>query len=259
MAVKDFNKEYFFREEGDLKPELKSNESRMPDNYLEVKLNEVIENPDHKITIIPFPWSRDPDDTDKVIPKFETKLLKVYETYKDTGRPIHILAHSWGTVLMHETLYRLSKTNPELKINKFISVGAPLMPSNLIVKLFMAIEIKKEDLEKCVSKPSNVVLWKNFWAKRDLYSNTIKVADKNFQIDSKVKNWASILINLILHNKPLRKEAKNDLWKIRNFGAWHNAYIFDYKTILKSINKKIFVPVFKPLVVPQTITIAPLK
>jgi Lecithin:cholesterol acyltransferase len=252
--VDKFNKDYFFSE--DDKPVVNNIQTRsMPDNYMEEKLTKEAEILGRDITIISFPWSRDPGDTKETVRQFKEKMIKIHLQYKDTGRPIHILAHSWGTVLMHETLHQLAKSNPEIKINKFITIGSPLMPSNLIVKLFMKLEIRKEDLEKHVSKPLNVRVWKNFWAKRDMYSNFIKSSDVNIQIDSKIENVEPLLINLILHNKLLRKQAKADLWSIRNIKTWHSSYIFDYLAKLNSINKEIFLPVFKPLIIPKTINI----
>ncbi len=247
-----FNKDYFFSE--DDKPLVNNIQPRsMPDNYIEEKLAQEAEILGHDIIIIPFPWSRDPGDTKETVKQFKEKMIKIHLQYKDTGRPIHILAHSWGTVLMHETLHQLAKSNPDIKINKLITVGSPLMPSNPVIKLFMKLEIRKEDLEKHVSKPLNVRVWKNFWAKRDMFSNFIKSSDENIQIDSKIENVEPLLIDLILHNKSLRKLAKADLWNLRNVITWHNSYIFDYMAKLNSINKEIFLPVFKPLVIPKTI------
>ena len=229
-------------------------QTRLPDNYLETKLSEMPEYAQHKITLVPFIWSRDPEDSAKAAQEFEQKLIEVYGTYK--GRPIYILAHSWGTVLIHEALHRVSLAHPEIKIERLITAGSPLVPGNAVVRLFHAIEINKAHFLKDVSKPANVGTWKNIWASRDPYSNAVPAADSNTQIDSVVGDIEPALIDLILHNQTLKPAAKRDLLTIRNFGAWHFSYIFDYTASLESIHKNIFVPVFKPMIAPQIVNSA---
>ncbi|MCG2725742.1 MAG: hypothetical protein L6420_05725 [Elusimicrobia bacterium] len=250
--VDDFNKDYFFYEENE-PAEIYIENFRVPDNYIEVKLREDAKNSGYNITIIPFPWSRDPEDTKETVKQFQEKMIEVHRKYKDTGRPIHILAHSWGTVLMHETLHRLAKSNPEINIDKFITTGSPLMPANLIVNLFTKIKIFKEDIENRISKPTNVKIWGNLWAKHDMFSNIIKSSDENIQIDSEIENFEPLLMDMILNNKPLKKMAKTDLRNMRNTKAWHGAYIFDYAAKFNSINKEVSISIFKPLVIPHTI------
>ena len=252
-AFAQFNKDYFFlTDDGSPLSEPPAAGGRL-DNYLEDKLAELPGYAEGNITVIPFNWSRDPEDTGITVPDFEKKLVEVYNTYKGTGRPIYIFAHSWGTVLMHETLHRTAVSHPEVKIDKFISMGSPLMPSNLVVALFAKLEIFKEDFQKAVSKPANLRLWRNFWASRDLASNKITAADANAQIDASVEKLEPVLINLILHDNLLRKAAAKDLLKLRNTGDWHNAYFFDYKASLESLHKEIYLPIFMPMVAPQVI------
>lgn len=224
---------------------------RLPDNYLEQKIKELPSyNPE--MVIIPFPWSREPADTNKTIPVFEKKLREVYSVYGGK-KPIFIIAHSWGSVLMHETLNRLAKDAPEVKIDKLVTMGSPLVPSNFVVKLFMKLEISKEDLLKKVVHPKNLRYWKNIWAERDMYSNSIPAADYNIQVDAKVEKLEPILLDIILHNKELRPDAKLDFLKLRDIKAWHGSYMFDYKAYLKSVNKEIDVEIFRPIVAPQLI------
>lgn len=246
----EFYKEYaeYFEGEYSLFP---PSMYRLPDNYLEQKIKELsFYNSD--IIIIPFSWSRDPDDTEKVIPVFENKLKEVYKNYGDK-RPIFIIAHSWGSVLMHETLNRLSKDAPEVKIDKMITMASPLVPSNFFVKLFMKLEISTQDLLKYVEHPKNLKYWVNIWAERDISSNSIPVADQNIQIDEDVEKLEPKLLDIILHNKELRPIAKKDLLKLRDIRAWHISYILDYKTYLESLNKTIEVKVFMPVIAPQLI------
>ena len=248
-----FNKDYFFLEDAEdakAMAELSATH-RLPDNYLEAKLKEIPGYENHDVVITTFTWTRDPGDTEKTVPELEKKIIEVYDSYKDSGRPIYILAHSWGSVLTHEALHRVGRYRPDVRIDKLITAGSPLVPANFVVELFIKYEVKKEHLEKAVTKPALVKTWKNFWAKRDAYSNAIPAADFNLQADFEVENVEPTLINLILHSKPLKKEAKRDLFKIRDLKAWHGAYFFDYKASLLSINKEISVTFFQPVLAPQ--------
>lgn len=251
-GVVAFSPRYFFPEaDEDAAEDVK--ELRLPDNYLELKLQEIPGYANHNVIVIPFAWSRDPGDSKATLPLLQAKITEVYDAYKDTGRPVYILAHSWGSVLAHTALHRAGRARPDLRIEKFITAGSPLVPGNFVVKLFMKLEVKKEKLERRVSKPAVVGTWRNFWALRDAYSNNIPAADSNYQADSDVENVEPTLIDIILHKKPLRKEAKKDLFKIRDIKAWHGAYFFDYKATLKSIGKEIFVSVFQPALAPQVV------
>jgi pimeloyl-ACP methyl ester carboxylesterase len=243
------NREYFMLEDGEPVPDLKS--QRVPDNYIEEKLKELPGYANHDLVIIPFKWSRDPDDSETVIPYLAEQIARVHDQYRNSGRPIFILAHSWGTMLSHSALHRLARTRPEVKIKRWITMGSPLMPGNLVVDLFVKVGIKKEQLEKSVSKPASVAQWRNIWAKRDMLSNEVSPADSNTQVDVSVAPLEPQLIDLILHNKPLKKDAKKDLLKVRSIGDWHGSYFYDYRATLKSLQRDIYVPVFGPVLAPQ--------
>lgn len=245
-----FNREYFMLEDDETLP---VSRNRLPDNYIEEKLKELPGYANHSLVILPFRWSRDPDDSEAVIPELAARIAEVYDQYMDSGRPVYVLAHSWGSVLSHSALHQLGRTRPDVKVARFITMGSPLMPANFVVDLFVKVGIKKEHLEKVVSKPAIVAQWRNIWASRDMMSNAIKAADSNNQVDSSVENVEPELIDLILHNKLLKKDARIDLFKIRNITDWHGSYFYDYHAILKSLNKEIFIPIFKPVLAPQLV------
>lgn len=253
-GVVAFSPRYFFADQDEDGAEFDAAAgAKLEDNYLEQKLKEIPGYADHNVIVIPFAWSRDPGDTKQTLPRLQARITEVYDSFKDSGRPVYILAHSWGSVLAHTALHRVARERPDVRIDKLITAGSPLVPANFVVKLFIKLEVKKEKLEKRVSKPAIVKTWRNFWALRDAYSNAIPAADTNFQADETVENVEPTLIQLILHSKPLKKEARKDLFKIRNIKAWHSAYFFDYKATLKSIEKEIFVPVFQPALAPQVV------
>lgn len=250
-GIVSFSPRYFFPEDEEAAAETR--DARLPDNYLELKLQEIPGYDQHDVRIVPFAWSRDPGDTKATLPALQARIAEVYDAYKGSGRPIYILAHSWGSVLTHTALHRLHKTRPDVRIDKLITAGSPLVPGNIVVRLFLKVEKVKEGLEKRVRKPANVGVWRNVWAMRDAYSNAIPAADTNYQADAEVENLEPTLIQLILHNKLLKKQARKDLFKIRDIKAWHGAYFYDYKAELKSLQKEIFVPVFRPVLAPQVV------
>ncbi len=249
-----FNPRYFFQEDDKEGDGLTASDlDRLPEDYLELKLKEIPGYDSHNIVIHPFSWSRDPGDTKRTVPQLQALITGVYDTYKDSGRPIYILAHSWGSVLSHTALHRVGSARPDVRIEKFITAGSPLVPGNIVTKLFMRLEVLKGRLQRRVTKPRMVGTWRNFWAARDAYSNAIPAADSNYQADAKVENLEPLLLQLILHNKLLKKQAGRDLFKLRDIKAWHGSYFFDYEASLKSISKEIAVDVFKPELAPQII------
>lgn len=242
---------YYMLEDGEPLPAAGARTSRVPDNYIEEKLKDLPGYAGLDLVVLPFHWSRDPDDTDTVIPVLAENIAAVYDKYKDTGRPVFILSHSWGTLLSHSALQRLSRTRPDLRINRWITMGSPLMPNNFLVDLFVKIGVKKEDLERTVSKPAIVRQWRNLWALRDIFSNEIKAADGNDQVDLPVKGIEPRLIDLMLHNKLLKKDARKDLITLRNPDTWHESYFYDYRATLRSLHEDIYIPIFGPILAPQ--------
>ena len=221
-----------------------------PDTYLEDRL---AQSPAcNRITVIPFPWSRDPGDSRAAVARFIPQLIRVYDTYKNSGRPIYILSHSWGSVIMHDVLHRVASTRPDVRIDKFLTLGTPLIPGNIIIDLFKRLEVSKEGLQKEVRKPANVRYWKNVWSSRDPFSNTITAADVNVQVDARIGAPESKLTDLILYGAGGRRlEAKTDLIAILNVRLWHKSYFNDYKAYLKTLNQDIYVKVFDPEVAKQ--------
>ena len=225
----------------------------LPDNYLEARLQEMPEYAANAFTIIPFPWSRDPDDSAGVVPGFVDKLALVYDTYKGTGRPIYILAHSWGSVLMHDAMHRLEKTRPDVKIDRFITTGSPLTPGYAVIRSYVSVESREEGLITKVSKPSIVREWVNIWSSRDVLSNAIPYADSNTRTDASVENLEPKLIKLILTHPSESVQAGKDLAKLRNFIPWHKSYIYDFSASIDSLKKMINVTIFLPIVAPEII------
>lgn len=243
-------RDYYMLEDGEALPAA-GQAKRVPDNYIEESLKAIPNYDSLGLVVLPFRWSRDPDDTDKVIPELAARIGEVYDQYKGSGRPIFIISHSWGTMLSHSAMHRLERARPEVRISRWITMGSPLVPANPIVALFVKVGIKKEELEKKVSKPSIVRQWRNIWAMRDLFANEIKSADGNDQVDLPVADVEKQVIDLVLHGKELKKAARKDLLTLRNPDTWHESYFYDYKATLKSLQKEVYIPIFEPVLAPQ--------
>ncbi|MEI7529162.1 MAG: hypothetical protein WCK76_09470 [Elusimicrobiota bacterium] len=219
-----------------------------PTNYVADKVKRALPQGSNA-TIVRFNWSRDPEDTEIFVAKFIPKLAQVYD--ENPGRPIYILAHSWGTVIMHEVLHRLEVIRPDVKIDKFITIGSPLMPGNSVVKLFDKLEITKENLTAAVTKPRNVRYWHNVWASRDMFSNSIAAADTNVQVDNGagVEDAAKELKTSFLGANLL--QLRRDFVVLESVRKWHMSYLFGFKADLKAIGTKLRVTVYAPVVAPQ--------
>ncbi|MCX5786199.1 MAG: hypothetical protein NTX59_10980 [Elusimicrobia bacterium] len=178
------------------------------------------------------------------------QLIAVYDTYKNTGRPIYILAHSWGAVIMHDVMHRVAKIRPDVQIDKFITIGTPLM-SRWMISPITNYQVNKFHLLKVVSKPVNLRYWKNIWARRDPFSNIVPAADLNVQIDESLGFPEIYLTSLGAIRMDLRLQIDMDLLHLMNVHAWHKSYYKGFKTILKSINRKIDVEVFDSQIAPE--------
>jgi len=237
-------------------PQAETPQSRMPDNYLETAMRNLPGFSGRDIIIEPFSWSRDPDESKEYVLKLAKHIAAVYDKYKRTGRPICLISHSWGTMLAHTALHRLPETQNGVTVDRWITMGSPLMPGNLIVKLYDKLSVKKQDLEKRVSKPASVTgKWMNVWAKRDLISNYIKSADSNYQVDSQAQPYEDQVIYVFKHDASKRLQAQKDIFKLRSTSLWHESYQSDYDVYLKSLQRELSVKVLAPVVSPLVLGI----
>jgi hypothetical protein len=186
-----------------------------PNGYLAGALKESKVFKSMNAEIKPYTWgSRDPADTNKVVPDLKTNIVQAYEVAKNEGRPLVIVGHSWGSVLAYEALSELAKGKIDdltdekvkglakegVKVNSFITMGSPLAVGSrtdlgsIPASILMRGETAKEELQRFYNKdglpdpkkPENVKgEWVNYWAKGDLFSGAIPaLGDKNnIQID----------------------------------------------------------------------------
>ncbi|MCX5791341.1 MAG: hypothetical protein NTY45_03860 [Elusimicrobia bacterium] len=220
-----------------------------PDTYLPDRLAKL--PPCAAVTAVPFVWGRTFGDTQNALYRFVPQLIEVYDTYKNTGRPVYVLAHSWGAVLMHDVLHRVARLRPDVKIDKFITIGTPLVPRVAAIGLITGYQVSNHGLLKEVSKPANVLYWKNIWASRDPFSNAIPAADSNVQLDAYLGLPEYELSQLSVTRPDLRLEINKEIALLDNSHAWHKSYYRGFKASLPALNEEIDLNVFDAQVAPQ--------
>ena len=218
---------------------------KQPDDYLDSRLAAVL--PAGRYEIAPVRWSRDPDESAAAVPLVEAEIKKIFTKARAEGRPVYLVAHSWGTLLAHTALHRLAASAPEVRIDKFVTLGSPLVPGSWWLDIFVQHQVNAGQLQQYVSKPANAAYWVNLWAKNDYFSNEIKAADKNLRQDGLVDALERRVIWAAEADPSLRPAALRDLFFLKSLKTWHFAYIFDFKVYLKTLrenhNQTIFAPV----------------
>lgn len=233
------------RETAEQLPELAVTRAE-PDNYLEATLSQA--SACSGLTIVPFAWSRNPADTAATVKRFVPLLIQAYDSNRGSARPVYLLTHSWGSVIMHEVLNQVALQRPDIKVDKFFSLGSPLVPGNFIIKAFNDVQYNTAGLGKNIRKPANVRYWRNVWAGHDYFSNAVQAADVNVQADASVGAPESELAYNILHGLHII-QAKNDLLTLFNLRSWHACYYRDYDAYLKTLDRHIRLVIFNPEVV----------
>lgn len=249
--VMKFNEEYFMLQKGEEIPVI-DKRIDVDVHYLEDTMKSLPDFEARGLTVEPFEWSRDPDESEKYVKKLISHIAAVEKKYRGTGRPICLISHSWGTMLSHTALHRMPEMRSKVKIDRWITMGSPLMPGNAIVKIYSKLKTKQEDFEKTVSKPASVKgKWINIWAKHDIISNKIKAADANHQIDLAVADVDKEVVQYAKDHILSFFTTRRDLFKLRTTTLWHGVYMFDYDEHIKCLDRQVTVKVLVPLVDPS--------
>jgi hypothetical protein len=154
---------------------------------------------------------------------------------------------------MYEALETLAKEGSPVRVDKFVTLGSPLVPSPWWVKLFVKLEADSQGLERKVVKPANVKTWLNFWAKHDKFSNSIPAADGgDFRVDAAADplthKISRALFSPVL---PVRKLAAKDLAALHSLSLWHWSYLAGYHKFFPSIGQQVDIDVFDPEILPK--------
>lgn len=224
----------------------KAGDGRYPDDYLDSRLAEVL--PGEKYEIVPVRWSRDPDESEAAVPLVAAEIKRIFAKARSEGRPVYLVAHSWGTVLAHTALHRLAKSDPEVRIDKFVTLGSPLVPGSWWLDIFMQHQINNGSLQQYVAKPANAARWLNLWAKNDYFSNEISAADVNLLQDSLIEPLERRVKLAAEQDHSLRPEMLRDLFFLKSLKTWHFAYIFDFQVYLKTLRESHEKTIFGPVI-----------
>jgi hypothetical protein len=210
----------------------------IPENYMETDLRSAALRNGIDCEIVHFSWSQDPEDTAKVVREFKTKLAALGARAAAEGRPLHIAAHSWGSVLMHEALIELEREGRPVAVRRFVSMGSPLVPHNLLTGIVRGIEGALGRLQKRVEKPKRVYRWVNLWAEYDIFSGPIAAADENIRVDEAALSYDRRLVAL-LASAPDQKAVKKDLKTLRDAHAWHESYHYGIYADLPTLGETV--------------------
>jgi hypothetical protein len=221
------------------------------DTYLEDAFTGMAARANKKFMIVPLRWTRNPDKTAQAEANFMVWLPKVAAAAAANHKPLYIFAHSWGTVLTHDVLMALAAQGSPVHVDKLITMGSPIVPSNAIVKEFENIEKPNDNFASQAVKPANVGTWINFWATRDMFSNTLSYADRNYQVDA-AANPVEQLITIALLDPLLYVAATVDAFTIDSLSAWHSSYFNGYYHAFKSVGQALDLDIPDKTVMPNS-------
>jgi pimeloyl-ACP methyl ester carboxylesterase len=232
---------------------LQGNSFGSADNYLEDALRGQLSGAGKKYLVVPMPWTRNPQKSDAAVADFKAWTAQVYAAAQKNGKPVYVVAHSWGTLLALETLEGLSKEGSPVHVEKLVTLGSPLVPSQWWVKLFVRLEEHFQGMEQKVSKPANVKTWINFWAKRDQFSNSIPLADGgNCRVDAPADPLAEMIQRALFNPlSAIKKLAAKDWLALNSIDSWHGSYMFGYHQFFPSIKQTADIEVFGPDILPK--------
>jgi pimeloyl-ACP methyl ester carboxylesterase len=226
-----------FQEFREAMPQFKLKGVLRVDNYLELALQDSAKRNGLDLDIVNFPWSRDPKDTDKVADDFAQKLLVLRDSPETSGQPLFIVAHSWGTILIHEALVRLDKKKQTVLVERLVTLGSPLVPQREWVWIYVKMCDIGDHIHSGAAKPRGVRRWENLWAGLDPFSNAIAAADLNIRVDQPAASYQKRLQDLLKTIQ--RKLAKKDLDTLQNAGSWHFSYLYGFQAKLESLHEDV--------------------
>jgi len=210
--------------------------SRAP-NYVETEIREAARRSALDVEIVDFPWTRDPRDTDPTVERFEEKLLALRDSPQTGGRPLYIVTHSWGSILIHEALVRLERKGQIVEVQRLVSMGSPLTPRNLFVWLYIRLYDWQEHLEAHIAKPQGVRQWENLYADLDPFSDPIAAADENFRVDAPAASYLDRLKAMLSSGD--KEAVRKDIAALRDAGQWHFAYLMGFQATLHSLHERV--------------------
>ena len=90
--------------------------------------------------------------TDAAEAQIQAWLPQVYAATSVNKKPLYVFCHSWGSVLMHHVLTALAAKGSPVRVDGFITMGSPLVPSDGLIKLFDGMELPAQDFGSQATK-----------------------------------------------------------------------------------------------------------
>jgi hypothetical protein len=148
--------------------------------------------------IIPVPWDGQLATTTQLA-NYRAQAKKIIENIVNNhpGRPLVIVAHSWGSVVAYQALIELQGSIPPDSVAVLATLASPLQATarpvdagKLVISLLKARPGRipgQEYVEGVVArKPDVVAHWVNYWIESDIISSPTPAADENERLFAKI-------------------------------------------------------------------------
>ncbi|PIP84428.1 MAG: hypothetical protein CO113_18475 [Elusimicrobia bacterium CG_4_9_14_3_um_filter_62_55] len=211
-------------------------------NYIEESMREAATRRRLSVDVEGFSWSRDPGDSRDSGNRLRGTLSALGA--RAQGRPIYLVAHSWGTLLAHDALLQLAREGRPVAIERMVTMGSPLVPVNLVTRVFGRGGSIEEALQKRVAKPMGVARWINLYSIHDPYAGTVSAADKNIRVDSRVDAYEQRLTELLDAGADPAAVGE-DLKRLKNPFSWHSSYFGSFQAKLQLLGEDLRWPIFE--------------
>lgn len=210
------------------------------ENYVESSMRGAIERHKLDIDLEGFDWSRDPGDTAISTARLVQTLKELHA--RAGGRPVHLVTHSWGTVLAHEALFKLENAGTPMPIERMITMGSPLVPVVLILRILGNLDRLRERLQSRVFRPDGIAHWVNLYSENDPFSGEIFAADENIRVDGRVDAYEALLLARLAAGAP-RAKVNADLKALKSGLKWHLAYTGSFEAKLEVLQEDLSWPI----------------
>lgn len=184
-----------------------------------------------------FYWSGAIHESRKVVDQLSASIRSLSAEALISQRPFVIISHSWGTVLMAQTLYEMDVNGETISVDQLVTLASPLggafyktaVDSIIADSLFREVPIRARSIKR----------WVNYYSRRDVISHSLRIADANISIDKYVdpsyeQNIRDFMSDRLHYpDTPIAviKEAADGLAKIElgptvsGAKLWHSAYM----------------------------------
>jgi len=222
------------------------------DTYMEDWINSALK--EKNVLVVPFRWTRNPNKSDQALADFNTWLPQVYDAAQKAHKPLYIVAHSWGTLLSYTMLKSLMQASSPIHLDRFVTVGSPLVPSTTWVDALVSAGILYEGLAYYIDPLTNVGPWINLLAKRDPFASVVPAANKNIQVDASADPYEDEVNNAYKHgDSATSAQAAKDLKLFSDISTWHSSYGDNIHLVLPSINKTLDIDVVHDYLIPDAL------